>query len=74
MGSAEKRGKLLHQLLITLSTSDIIGSIAYALTTLPIPKDDVIPVYGARGTEATCIGRLDPTRLKRYSELHTYCS
>jgi hypothetical protein len=54
MISKEKREKLLHQLLIALSTFDIIASIAYALTTLPIPKNDMIPVFGARGNDATC--------------------
>lgn len=59
MISKEKREKLLHQLLIALSTFDIIASIAYALTTLPIPKNDMIPVFGARGNDATCTSKLD---------------
>jgi len=44
--------------LISLSVFYIIGSCAYALTTLPIPEDDLIPVFGARGSKATCTGKL----------------
>lgn len=59
--SKAKRQKLLHQLLITLSIFDIVGSCAYALTTLPIPKDDLIPVYGANGNEGACKGMMSDT-------------
>ncbi|KAL7447819.1 hypothetical protein ACHAXS_000094 [Conticribra weissflogii] len=34
----QKRDKLLNQLLCTISVFDILGSIAYSLTTLPIPE------------------------------------
>lgn len=54
--SRQERRKMFNQIMITLSTFDIIGSIAYGFTTLPIPEDDVIPIYGAEGTEATCTG------------------
>jgi hypothetical protein len=47
-----RRSKLLYQLLITLSIFDIIGSIAYAFTSLPTPVEDYI--YGGKGNEATC--------------------
>ena len=48
----QRRSKLVNQLLITLSAFDVIGSLAYALTTLPIPEADYI--YGSRGNENTC--------------------
>ena len=70
MRSVEKREKLLHQLLVTLSTFDIIGSIAYALTTLPIPEDDVIPIFGARGNDATCTGMLDSSCMRYASAMY----
>lgn len=47
-----RRSKLLYQLLITLSIFDIIGSIAYAFTSLPTPVQDYI--YGSKGNDATC--------------------
>ena len=40
------------QLLSTLSLFDIMGSTAYALTTLPTPASDEL--YGAKGNERTC--------------------
>ena len=40
------------QLLSTLSLFDIMGSTAYALTTLPTPALDEL--YGAKGNEQTC--------------------
>lgn len=43
---------LKSQLLSTLSAFDILGSCAYALTTLPTPKSDML--YGAQGNELTC--------------------
>lgn len=52
-----------------LSIFDIVGSCAYALTTLPIPEDDLIPIYGANGTDATCTGKvltIVAYRLARY--------
>ena len=48
----QRRSKLVNQLLITLSVFDVIGSLAYALTTLPIPETDYI--YGSKGNENTC--------------------
>lgn len=47
-----RRSKLLYQLLVTLSIFDIVGSIAYAFTSLPIPVEDAI--YGAMGNDASC--------------------
>lgn len=47
-----RRSKLVNQLLITLSVFDVIGSLAYALTTLPMPELDYI--YGSKGNEHTC--------------------
>lgn len=47
-----KRRKLLNQMLSTLSVFDVMGSIAYAFTTLPTPESDYI--YGSRGNDATC--------------------
>ena len=35
-----------------ISIFDIVGSLAWLLSTLPIPKDTGI--YGATGTEGTC--------------------
>ncbi|KAL3779349.1 hypothetical protein HJC23_007479 [Cyclotella cryptica] len=51
----ERRSKLLYQLLITLSIFDILGSIAYAFTSLPTPVEDYI--YGSKGNDATCIAQ-----------------
>eukprot|EP00565_Helicotheca_tamesis_P009073 CAMPEP_0185728338 /NCGR_PEP_ID=MMETSP1171-20130828/3716_1 /TAXON_ID=374046 /ORGANISM="Helicotheca tamensis, Strain CCMP826" /LENGTH=823 /DNA_ID=CAMNT_0028397037 /DNA_START=55 /DNA_END=2526 /DNA_ORIENTATION=+ len=50
----KRRKKLLNQLLIALSVCDILGSCAYAFTSFPIPEDDLIPIYGAHGNDATC--------------------
>lgn len=37
---------------------DIIGSAAYAFTTLPIPGDYKFgPIYGAKGTNASCVAQ-----------------
>ena len=47
-----RRSKLLYQLLITLSIFDIVGSIAYAFTSLPTPIRHYI--YGSNGNDATC--------------------
>lgn len=41
-----------HQMMLVLSIFDLFGSIAYSLTTLPIPKEDYIE--GAQGNDATC--------------------
>lgn len=51
----QKRSKLLNQMLCTISVFDILGSIAYSLTTLPIP--DSYYVYGSRGNDKTCTGQ-----------------
>jgi len=45
----------LNQLLVALSVFDLIGSIAYAFTTLPIYQEDF--VYGALGNKQTCIAQ-----------------
>eukprot|EP00550_Attheya_septentrionalis_P002410 CAMPEP_0198280698 /NCGR_PEP_ID=MMETSP1449-20131203/727_1 /TAXON_ID=420275 /ORGANISM="Attheya septentrionalis, Strain CCMP2084" /LENGTH=1194 /DNA_ID=CAMNT_0043976127 /DNA_START=257 /DNA_END=3841 /DNA_ORIENTATION=+ len=47
-----KLKKTFGQLMILLSVFDIMGSVAYAFTTLPIPEEDFI--YGAKGTAGTC--------------------
>lgn len=53
-----RREKMQSQLLLGLSVFDCIGSIAYALTTLPIPEDYAFgPIYGAKGNDATCIAQ-----------------
>ncbi|KAL3776736.1 hypothetical protein HJC23_005397 [Cyclotella cryptica] len=48
----QKRNKLRSQLLSTLSFFDILGSGAYALTTLPTPESDHL--FGAQGNEQSC--------------------
>ena len=56
--SREARQKVMNQLLLVLSVFDIIGSCAYAFTTLPIPEDwEFGPIYGAHGNEATCVAQ-----------------
>mmetsp|Transcript_6044 Transcript_6044/g.12743 ORF Transcript_6044/g.12743 Transcript_6044/m.12743 type:complete len:776 (-) Transcript_6044:118-2445(-) len=52
MTNEMKRKKMNNQMLAVLSTFDLFGSIAYALTSLPIPKDQHI--QGAKGNNATC--------------------
>lgn len=48
----EKRGKTINQLMVGVSIFDLIGSAAYALTSLPAPKEDYI--YGSLGSSETC--------------------
>eukprot|EP00804_Cyclotella_cryptica_P010052 CCRYP_020493-RB/>CCRYP_020493-RB protein AED:0.05 eAED:0.05 QI:45/1/1/1/0.75/0.8/5/445/885 len=48
----QKRNKLRSQLLSSLSFFDILGSVAYALTTLPTPQSDHL--FGAQGNEQSC--------------------
>ncbi|KAL7475038.1 hypothetical protein ACHAW6_000974, partial [Cyclotella cf. meneghiniana] len=48
----QKRAKMMNQLLSTLSLFDIMGSITYALTTLPTPESDEL--YGAKGNTKSC--------------------
>mmetsp|Transcript_5086 Transcript_5086/g.12488 ORF Transcript_5086/g.12488 Transcript_5086/m.12488 type:complete len:925 (+) Transcript_5086:320-3094(+) len=47
-----KRKRVIGELIIFLCSFDIVGSIAYALTTLPTPTEDLI--YDAKGNKATC--------------------
>jgi len=47
-----KQKKMNHQMMLVLSIFDLFGSIAYSLTTLPMPKEDYIE--GAKGNDATC--------------------
>ncbi|KAL7544986.1 hypothetical protein ACHAWF_008351 [Thalassiosira exigua] len=47
-----RRSSMFHQLMVQMSLFDIIGSIAYAFTSLPIPSTYYF--QGARGNEATC--------------------
>ena len=49
------RESTFHQLMILLSISDMLGSMAYAFTTLPIPSEYYFE--GAHGNEATCIAQ-----------------
>jgi hypothetical protein len=42
----------MHQLTAHMSFFDIIGSVAYAFTSLPIPKDYFI--QGSSGSDASC--------------------
>ncbi|KAL7533763.1 hypothetical protein ACHAWF_004612, partial [Thalassiosira exigua] len=46
------RGTFFHQLMAQMSAFDIVGSVAYAFTTLPIPSR--YHFQGAQGNEATC--------------------
>jgi hypothetical protein len=48
----EIRRKVVNQLMLVLSIFDMIGSCAYAFTTLPLPAEDY--VYGSHGNDATC--------------------
>ncbi len=52
--TAQKRCKLLNQMLSALSVFDILGSTAYAFTTLPTPQADYL--FGSEGNHITCIG------------------
>eukprot|EP00978_Attheya_sp_CCMP212_P004133 scaffold8976_cov60-Attheya_sp.AAC.1 len=47
-----KQRKTFNQFMILLSLFDMIGSVAYAFTTLPLPAEDYM--YGSRGNAATC--------------------
>lgn len=51
-GNKKRRRKTFGQLMVLLSSFDLVASIAYAFTTLPTPAGDYI--YGSRGTDATC--------------------
>lgn len=46
------RKRILGDLFVALSAFDILGSFAYAFTTLPTPADDFL--YGSNGNENTC--------------------
>jgi len=48
----KKRRKLYGQLMLTMSVFDLMGSAAYSLTTLPMPKEYYIE--GSKGNDATC--------------------
>jgi hypothetical protein len=52
-----KRGSVYHTLMLAMSVFDIFSSIAWGLSTLPIPEyeyGEPSGVYGARGNENTC--------------------
>ncbi|VEU43177.1 unnamed protein product [Pseudo-nitzschia multistriata] len=51
----QKRKRVIGELIIFLCCFDIIGSIAYAFTTLPTPKEDYI--LHSQGNEASCIAQ-----------------
>ena len=52
MSNKERRVRVFNQLMVQLSIFDMIGSIAYALTSLPIPAEYFY--YGSYGNDATC--------------------
>lgn len=52
MRNKKRRSKMNNQMMVALSVFDLIGSVAYALTSLPMPESDGI--YGSRGNDATC--------------------
>ncbi|KAL7570544.1 hypothetical protein ACA910_004316 [Epithemia clementina (nom. ined.)] len=45
--------KVYHRILLGMSVSDCTSSLAWLFTTWPIPPD-VLPVWGAKGTQTTC--------------------
>jgi len=47
-----KRTQLRNQLLVMMSAFDLMGSAAYALTSLPIPEE--LRIEGSQGSAATC--------------------
>jgi hypothetical protein len=52
-----KLGSVFHALMLAMSFFDIIGSIAWGLSTLPIPVYEYgapSGIYGAKGNEQTC--------------------
>jgi hypothetical protein len=52
-----KRGTVFHNLMVAMSFFDIVGSIAWDFSTLPIPVYEyggTSGIYGAKGNEATC--------------------
>jgi hypothetical protein len=52
-----KLGSVFHNLMVAMSVFDIVGSIAWAFSTLPIPEyeyGEPTGIYGAKGNEATC--------------------
>lgn len=58
---AKKRRSVYHQLMLGFSLFDMVSSIAFAFSTLPIPinasyYDKELPsgIYGAKGNDATC--------------------
>lgn len=48
----KKRKKLYCQLMVSMSVFDLMGSVAYSLTTLPIPSEYYIE--GSKGNDASC--------------------
>jgi len=52
MREKKRRQKLFGQLMVGLSIFDLIGSASYALTSLPLPREDYI--FGSLGNEASC--------------------
>ena len=48
----QRRAKMFGQLMVLLSSFDLLASIAYSLTSLPTPAEDY--VYGSRGTYTAC--------------------
>jgi len=52
LNDKEKKKKVIGELIIALSCFDIIGSLGYAFSSLPIPEEDYI--LGAKGNPASC--------------------
>ena len=48
----KKKKKLYCQLMVSMSVFDLMGSVAYSLTTLPIPTEYYIE--GSKGNDASC--------------------
>jgi len=49
-----RRKNIFNQLMLGMSCLDFIYSIAWIVSTAAVPLDPDAPIYGARGTEATC--------------------
>lgn len=52
--NAQKRGNMYNQIMLTMSVFDSLASIAWAFSSSAIPVDGAFPIYGERGTDATC--------------------
>ena len=54
----KKRSSTFHQILLAMTCFDVVSSIGWGLTTLPIPRydpfGDPTNIFGARGNDHTC--------------------